>query len=194
MNSRTTPRLILAVLSFCALPAFGGVVNYPSNLSTVIDSGVNPAGEFGFFWSAARGDSISQTFTGTGLTSVNSLALSFGIDDVLLPGNETDWSVQVNGIQVGTWVWTDALGSGTLNQSYSFAPITGNGTYTLRMAVTNEVPTNKGSIGIFIPSTAGATLASAVTAVPEPISILLLGTGFLALLILRARGSVSLTK
>lgn len=154
------------------------MVNYPSNLSTVVDSGVNPPNELGVFWSAARGDSITETFTGTGITTVGSLTLSFGVDDVLSPGHETDWNVLVNGTSVGSWVWTSAQGSGTLNQTYSFAPITGNGTYTLCMAMTNEIPSLQSSIGIFIPGT--ATLASP-GAVLEPVSTLLLGTGLLAL-------------
>jgi hypothetical protein len=177
MKLGMTSTLIVA-LSLAALPAFGDVVSYPSNLSTVVDSAVNPAGELGFFWSATRGDSITQTFTGTGITTLGSLTLSFGIDDVLQPGNEIDWDVLVNGISVGSWIWTSAQGSGTLNQTYSFAPITGNGIYTLRMAVTNETPVNGGSIGIFIPGT--ATLA-APAPVPEPVSALLLSTGLLAL-------------
>ena len=187
MISRIGSTLIVA-LSLAALPALGDVVNFPSNSSTVVDSGINTPGEWGYFWSASRGDSVTETFAGTGITELGSLTLSFGVEDVLQAGNETDWEVFVNGISVGSWVWTSAQGSGTLNETYSFAPITGNGTYTLRMAVTNETPVNKGSVGIFIPGT--ATLEAAVpSTVPEPVSALLLSTGMLGLLIRRVRSN-----
>ncbi len=129
------------------------VDEFPSADSTVVGSvGVIAPGEFGFFWSVARGDSIEETFTGTGLNTVFQLDLEFAIlDNVLNRGASVFWDVLVNGIVVGNWSWSDTDGLGTVSESYSFAPIFGGGDYTIRMEVTNEVADGFGSISIGYP-------------------------------------------
>ena len=126
----------------------------------------------------ARGDSITETFSGTGLTSVNGLDLSFSVTRNFLAEN-LYWDVLVNGIYVGDWYWTPSSGTGLLNLSYTFGDLVGNGTYEIAMVVTNEVGSGYGSIAIGYPGT--MTLSDSTSAVPEPATMLLLGLGLAGL-------------
>ena len=147
-------------------------VSYPSAFSTVIDSGEHIAGvDFCCFWSASRGDSVTQTYV-TGQPEVSSLGLSFDVSlNALASGQSVDWNVLLDGTLVGSWSWSDRFtGTGTENLNLSFAPVFGAGSYTISMVVTNEVPLGAGSIGI---NNGTAILGSA--AVPEPGTLLLLG-------------------
>lgn len=151
------------------------IADFPSAGSTAVASVGNLGTGFGYFWSAAGGDMIQQTFTGTGLAAVGELDLSFPItDNYLSPGAEVDWSVLLNGVQVGGWVWKDTDGVGQLTKSYTFAPIQGLGTYNLAMEVINEVPSGEGSIAVGF-----GTMT--VAAVPEP-STVIAGLGALGML------------
>ncbi|MCF2145543.1 hypothetical protein IQ276_003550 [Desmonostoc muscorum LEGE 12446] len=138
---------------------------YPSSNSTVIASlGEITPGEFGYFWSVQRGDSITETFSGTGLNSVDSLDLNFNISQNFLAlDTSVLWDVLVNGIDIGDWSWSDADGIGNFSQSYIFPEIIGGGNYTISMNVLNEVPRGFGSIAI---QTGTATFST--KAVPEP--------------------------
>ena len=116
--------------------------SFPSASSSVIASvGQIRANEFGYFWSVSRGDSVSQAFVGTGLTSVDQLDLDFDItQNVLSVGESTNWDVLLNNVVVGNWTWSDTSGTGNLPLSFNFPSIVGNGSYTIAMIVTNEVP------------------------------------------------------
>src|SRR5262245_57340469 len=106
-------------------------VSFPSSSSTVVNSGINDSSMIGYFWSASRGDSVQETFTGTGLTWITHLDLNFSVAaNVLNPGNAVEWDVLVNGTKVGTWTHSAADGTGAISLSYNFADIVGNGTYT----------------------------------------------------------------
>lgn len=126
----------------------------------------------------AEGHSVTETFTGTGLASITGLDLSFNVTwNNLNSGASVDWAVLVNGTGVGVWSWSQPDGTGPVNLSYLFPSIAGGGTYTIRMAVTNEVPSGRGSIAIGYPGS--ATLYG--TAIPEPATLLLVSVGFLGI-------------
>ncbi len=184
-----SPRALVAILAalgivLTARPARADMVTvaFPSASSAVVDSGVNDSSQAAYFWSAARGDSITETFSNTGLTSVGKLDLGVNVtQNFLSAGAQVAWNVLLNGTVVGSWAWSDTSGTGPLFQSYTFAPITGGGTYTLRMEVTNEVPAGDGSIALGLPGSVTLTGESGISQVPEPSSLALLGGGALLL-------------
>ena len=160
---------------------------FPSSTSTVVSSiGAISATEFGYFWSVSRGDSITETFAGTGLPSVNQLDLAFPITQNFLNGGaQVNWQVSVNGTPVGNWIWKDTDGTGPFTSSYTFPDIAGAGTYTIGMLVQNEVASGLGSIAI---GHGDMTLTGGGTAVPDMSSTLpLLGVGLSALCMFRRK-------
>ena len=165
----------------CADPA--GALTYtdafPSEDSTVVASaGVIGSGQYGWFWSVARGENITENFTGTGLDEVFQLDLNFEITyNNLVAGDYTEWDVLINGNSVGGWTWTYSMGLGVVDASYSFAPIAGAGNYALRMEIVNEVPPHHGSIAIGFPGE--MVMHGSSTGVPDTGSTLVLLTSVL---------------
>lgn len=133
--------------------AFSYVAQFPSAASTVVASvGMISPTQYGYFWSVARGDRITQSFTGTGLNSVNGLDLVFDVTvNVLNPSAEVDWNVLVNNNIVGNWSIKANQGTPTESLSFSFGDITGAGNYVISMEVANEVLPGYGSIAIGFP-------------------------------------------
>ena len=166
----------------------GGVVlateyhaSFPSADSSVIGTpGMIDSDEFGYFSSQLNGDSIIQTFTGTGLESVYKLDLDFDVTrNYLNSGASVDWDVFVEGVKVGDWSWSDANGTGPKNLTYIFPDIVGNGDYVVAMLVSNDVFPGHGSIALGFPGE--VTLTGAAAPVPEPATLFLLGSGLFSL-------------
>jgi hypothetical protein len=116
---------------------------FPSANSSVIGSvGFIDDDEVGYFWSASRGDSVTQTFTGP--ASVNGIILKASvITNVLNSGAEVDWTISINGIDVGRFRVVEGF-TGTLTTHAAFASIAGPN-YTVKIRVVNEVPGGEGS-------------------------------------------------
>jgi hypothetical protein len=179
--------MVVLVMVLGLLPATGYAytASFPSASSTVVGSvGFISGTEIGYFWSVGRGDSVSETFSGTGLSSVNDLRLNFDVTrNVLSSGAFVSWDVFVNNNDVGNWVWNDGDGTGPVALHYTFADIVGSGTYTIAMRVMNEVAGGQGSIALGVPGT--MTLQG--SAVPIPGAIWLFGSGIVGLAGLRKK-------
>jgi opacity protein-like surface antigen len=171
-----------------ATPAAAATFTFPSAGSTVVGSvGFINADEIGYFWSAARGDSVEETFADPAL-SVDSLALALNVvTNVLASGAEVDWNVLLNNILVGSFTVTDGF-TGDLNLLFSFAPISSPGSYTLRLEVTNEVPSGDGS-HTFAYDGAFQHSVTFNPSVPEPATVLLLSSALVGLAASRRRAA-----
>ncbi|MGB9620648.1 MAG: hypothetical protein ACPL7K_09570 [Armatimonadota bacterium] len=133
------------VASTTASLAASFTAQFPSPSSSFVASTTL---HFKYFWSVSRGDCIYQQFTGTGITAVDRILLDFVVDENALDTVPVNWDVRINGTTVGSWSWGPQDGTGPVSLDYSFAPITGNGSYLVGMYVTNEVPSGLGSISL----------------------------------------------
>ena len=116
---------------------------FPSSTSTVVGSlGFIDADEVGFFWSAQRGDRVSETFSGP--SSVNRAILNVEVvRNVLSGAQHVDWNLEINGTVVGSFTVSPGF-TGPLTVDVSFPPILGP-TYAVTIRVTNNVPGGAGS-------------------------------------------------
>jgi hypothetical protein len=167
-----------------AFPGTGTTYFSASNGSGFIPSG----GASAFMFTA--GDKLDETFTGTGVASVDSLKVDFNIDD-LLNGSSEKVLISVNGTPVANFVVPDNSGVDgvtTIAASIFFAPIVGNGTYELTMTLVDTVPGGEGSIDFQDGGVFALNGGVRVVHVPEPITLALFGGGFGAALAFRRRG------
>jgi hypothetical protein len=116
---------------------------FPSSSSTVVGStGFINGTEIGYFWSAARGDGVSQTIPGP--SSVKRMILKVDVvSNVLAAGNEVDWNILINGIIVGHFKVLPGK-TGLVRFRATFGKIIGPN-YDVQLRVTNEVPAGGGS-------------------------------------------------
>jgi hypothetical protein len=151
--------LSLAVVGSCvaclfATGAQASTFEFPSSTSTVVSGGGAPAGQFGYFWSQARGDKVSQTFV-PGLAYIDHVGLTVqAATNALSEGQEVDWALLINGTEVGSFVIPRGA-TGPTGITRSFAPIAGPA-YAVELRVTNEVPSGGGSVALAATDAAGA--------------------------------------
>lgn len=138
-----------------AARADAATFEFPSSSSSVVSAGGAPAGEVGYFWSAARGDKVSQGFAGPAYVDRAVLTVQPSTN-VLAPGAEVDWTLSINGTDVGSFVVPTGT-TAPIVLDRSFAPIAGPA-YAVAIRVTNEVAGGSGSHTLA--STGGAGLHS----------------------------------
>lgn len=118
---------------------------FPSASSTVIAStGFIDDYEVGYFWSAARGDSVEQTFSGP--ATVRKAVLKLDVTYNGLNGSDEDWALSINGTDVGTFTITQGQ-SGPFKEVFKFHGISG-GSYDVKIRETNEVPSGDGATAL----------------------------------------------
>lgn len=118
--------------------------DFPSEDSTVVASGgfINDV-EVGYFWSAARGDSVSQTFRAS--ECINRAILDVDVPyNVLAPDAFVTWELVINGVVVGSFT-VDAGFTGEITEAFTFPAIFGPN-YDVELRVANEVAAGDGSI------------------------------------------------
>jgi len=126
-------------------------VEFPSSIWSANGSDLG-AGGGGHFYTA--GDYLTETFDGTGLSSLSILHLVFtmydGTGDYCTVG-DLSWDVSVNGTSVGAYGYTGGSGLGTVSfdEVYAFSPVSGIGVtgdaYTLTLTANETVCSGGGS-------------------------------------------------
>lgn len=124
-------------------PAIPSTAAFPSSSSTVVGSvGFIDSEQAGYFWSAARGDSVAETFTGPARVRKAILNLDV-VENVLNAGATVDWTVSINGKNIGKFQVVEGQ-LGPLTEKFRFRRIIGP-SYAVKMRVTNEVAGGEGS-------------------------------------------------
>jgi len=120
---------------------------FPSASSTVVAStGFIDGEKCGYFWSASRGDSVAESFSGPGKITRAVFKLDV-TENFLAPPNTVDWTASINGKDVGSF--SIAVGqTGPVTEKLHFNRIRGGGTYDVKIRVTNEVPGGGGSVSL----------------------------------------------
>jgi hypothetical protein len=132
---------ILATPRACVFP-----FDFPSEDSTVIGSaGFIDEVAAGYFWSADRGDSVSETFRASECISRAILSVDV-VNNVLAPEAFVTWELVINGVVVGSFT-VDAGFTGEITEVFTFPAITGPN-YDVELRVVNEVAPGEGSISL----------------------------------------------
>ncbi len=136
--------LLLAVTpGYASTNSVGTTAAFPSSSSTVVGSvGFINGTECGYFWSASRGDSVTQTIHGPGAIRHAILKLDV-VTNSLTGGSEVDWDILINGINIGQFIVHQGQ-TGLIRFRSHFGRIVGPN-YDVVIKVTNEVPAGDGS-------------------------------------------------
>jgi hypothetical protein len=196
------PRLLSFVCVLCAAaigPAANAAtvtVDFPTSDATYVGPGQSGTlGPGGTAEQTQMGDGISQTFTATGLSSVNEAIFSgVTIIERTTEFTKTNFDVLINGSKVGN-IGYESLGD-VVNIVFSgtaiFLPVAADasGNFTISVVETTDVPTGHGSWD-FLP---GGTveLFGVEAAVPEPSTWAMMILGFLGVGLAAFRRKASL--
>jgi hypothetical protein len=139
--------VVFSLLFAPSAAALDETYDLPSDDSTVVGSvGFIDASRVGAFWSAARGDLVSETFS-TSLASINRAVLNVEVvTNVLHAGWSVDWDLEINGVVVDSFSVFNGF-TGPVTIDVSFTPIAGPN-YTVVLRVTNEVAAGSGAISL----------------------------------------------
>jgi hypothetical protein len=118
-------------------------VAFPSASSTVIGSiGFIDDDEVGYFWSASRGDSVTQVVSGPARVRRAILDVEV-VTNGLVAGAHADWELTVNGKVAGSFVVNSGF-TGPIHVSGKFTRQRG-GEYDVAIRMTNEVAGGEGA-------------------------------------------------
>jgi hypothetical protein len=143
---------VVAVLFLAVTPGYATTASlnqvatkaaFPSSSSTVVGSvGFINSTEVGYFWSASRGDSVSQSIAGP--SSIRRAILKLDVvQNALNGGNHVNWDLVINGHVVRHFTVGEGF-TGAKTVKAQFNRIVGP-TYDVVIRVTNEVPGGGGS-------------------------------------------------
>jgi hypothetical protein len=169
--------IVIAFVVTASAVSLAGPHSFPSGGSTVVGSiGFIDGDEIGYFWSAARGDKVEETFADP-LLWVDRAIFDFGVPTNVLSTTPVDWDVLINSTVVGSF----GIGvgfSGPVHLDLPFAPI-GNigGQYTVAFAVTNQVPDGGGSHTLAYAGEWPHSVELFGPVIPAPAALLLGGIG-----------------
>ena len=150
-------------------------------LANIFDSGAvwNSSGTAGsnhyFFF---NGSHVSETYSGTGLGAVDSLALA--VPFAQSNTQDLGFTVSLNGTDIGAWLVSAGTNSNAFaNLAYSFAPISafGGNSYTVALRVTQGLCLGCGNVDLNQVGRVDLSGASG-GGVPEPASWALMILGF----------------
>jgi hypothetical protein len=134
----------LLIPGLAALADPGETFSFPSSSSTVVGSvGFIDEDEIGWFWSVARGDSVSETLSSS-IPAIGGATLDIEVvRNFLYTDAQVDWDVVINGVVVDSFT-VDAAFIGVVHREMQFDPILGPD-YDVALIVTNEVAPGWGS-------------------------------------------------
>lgn len=169
--------LVGALMLAAAGSALGAVHVYPgaAGSATVVGSVgyINP-NEVGYFWSQARGDSVTETFVDPLPFVVQTRLDLIVVQNFLSGGNVVNWTVLLNGLPIGNFTINEGF-TGPVTHTFNHLPVPSlGGTYTVRMEVANQVPVGGGSHTFYagLHPAGGSTVTLII---PSPASLALLG-------------------
>jgi hypothetical protein len=117
---------------------------FPSASSTVVGStGFIDSDEVGYFWSATRGDSVTESLPGPSKIKRAILDVEV-VQNVLSNGAHADWDVVIDGTVVGSFVVNQGF-TGAIHVDKKFAKKK-NSPYDVSIRMTNDVASGEGSI------------------------------------------------
>jgi len=170
---------MLFAAAMIAAPGHAATFDFPSDMtsfsSATNGTGTIPAsGQSAYMWTA--GDYITQTITGTGLSAVSGFSNAFSYWTNL--DADLTVAVLVNGTQVGSFTLNPCSNCDVADDeslSFSFAPISASGDYTISYVLQNTIAPGLGSIAFLDGGTGTLTGEGAV---PEPATWALMLAGF----------------